>query len=426
MHLEPIPGEKGARLVFGLEWRAYATKGASAERRRYAEQFDATHYVELKTNGETIGGFCNLDPDERKGLKLYSAAARIALLEIVRAKPAVLVLIQNDQRVHFVHVLRGAVSVDEDIPLVSLDARRVALEDQCAKINLPLVTLGHGAQLHDVDEPFPIRELLAARKTAEIKKVPVKLPVALPLLVIACAGFFGVSKAIDFLNPPPPPAPPPPTYMQEYQTAVARAFAAPTPLASVMAPRLLAAFGGHESNTSGWQFWKATCNATGPCKVTYKRQGGTFKDFDANAPEGIRPVVFNANGSQLDAKGPQVSVVERVALAQAKTWPTSQALIKALQTEPQKLSVTPFTLDSYGYVVDIKDPELILPRQPAPGDVQGPLILRGQWEIDGYKWQAPLLARLPDNMALDSLDLELKEDGTGVHFTAKGKYYAYK
>jgi cytochrome oxidase assembly protein ShyY1 len=50
-------------------------------------------------------------------------------------------------------------------------------------------------------------------------------------------------------------------------------------------------------------------------------------------------------------------------------------------------------------------------------------VQRGTWQIDGYKWQSALLARLPDNMALDALDVELKEDGTGVHFTAKGKYY---
>ena len=99
MHFENIPGEKDARLVFGLEWRAYAIKGAAAERRRYAEEFDATHYVELKTKGETIGGFSAPDVTERKGLTLYSAAARVALLERVRSRPAVLVLIQNEQHV---------------------------------------------------------------------------------------------------------------------------------------------------------------------------------------------------------------------------------------------------------------------------------------------------------------------------------------
>ena len=37
MHFESIPGEKGAQLVFGLEWRAYSAKGGRAERRRYAQ-----------------------------------------------------------------------------------------------------------------------------------------------------------------------------------------------------------------------------------------------------------------------------------------------------------------------------------------------------------------------------------------------------
>lgn len=424
MHFEPIPGEKRAQLVFGLEWRAYAIKGARAERCRYAEDFAATHYVEIKAKGETIGGFCAPEAGERKG-KLYSAAARIALLDRVRDRPAVLVLLQNGQRVHLVLVLRGAVSADEEVALNALPDRREAIEDQCAKAGLQLATLGRGDQLHDLDESFDLRELLVARKAGLISKMPVAVPTTVPLLVIVAAVFFGGKQAIDFLNPPPPPAPPPPTFMQEYQAAVIRALAVPAPLASALAPQLLARFGGEESNLAGWQFEKASCGATGSCSVTYKRQGGTFKDFDARAPESIRPVVFNADGWHLTARGPDVAAGERVVLASAKSWPSQQAPIKALQTEPQKLSTTPVNLSSHGYVVDIRPPERILGRQPLAGEIQGPLVQRGTWQIDGYKWQSALLARLPDNMALESLDLELKEDGTGVHFTAKGKYYVF-
>jgi hypothetical protein len=423
MHFEPIPGEKGARLVFGLEWRAYAIKGASAERRRYAQEFDATHYVELKAKGETIGGFCAPDPIERKGLKLYSAAARVAVLERVRNKPAVLVLIQDEQHVHLILVMRGAVTADEEVSLVGLSERREAFEDQCAKAGIQLVTFGYGPQLHEIDEPFQVRELLADRKVGLVKKVPIAVPVFIPLLVIAGAIFFGISKAVEILNPPPPPPSPPPTFMQDYQAAVARALAAPAPLASVLVPKLLAQFGNVESNSRGWQFSEATCSAAGYCSVRYKRQGGTFADFDSGAPASIRPIVFNADGTHLDTRGPDVVAVQRVALADQKTWPTRQALIKALQTDSQKLSVNPETLDSHGYMVDIKEPERLLARQPLPGEVQGPIVQRGDWTIEGYKWQSALLQRLPNSMALDSLKIELKEDGTGVHFTAKGKYY---
>ncbi len=48
MFFEIIPNEKKAKLVFGLEWRAYATKGGASERRRYAQEFAATHYAEIK------------------------------------------------------------------------------------------------------------------------------------------------------------------------------------------------------------------------------------------------------------------------------------------------------------------------------------------------------------------------------------------
>jgi hypothetical protein len=423
MHFETIPKEKGAKLVFGLEWRAYATKGAAADRRRYAEEFAATHYVEIKGKEETVAGFCAPEASERKGVKLYSAAARVALLERVRSRPAVLVLIQDGQRVHLISVTRGAVTADEDIALPALAERREAIEDQCAKERLELLTIGCGESLAGLDEPFALSELLAARKAGLITKVPVKVPVAVPVLVLIVAGFFGISKVVEWLNPPPPPPPPPPSYTQDYQAAVRRTLAAPAPLASVLAPTLLDRFGHEETNVAGWQFYKATCGVSGFCTTVYKREGGTFKDFDTLAPDSIRPVVFNPDGIHLQTRGPEVAAVEKVALAQAKTWPTEQALIKQLQTDPQRLSVVPEALQSHGYVVTIRDPQRLLARQPMPGELHGPLIQQGDWQIEGYKWQSALLARLPSNIALESLDLELRDDGSGVHFIAKGKYY---
>ncbi|BDC45305.1 hypothetical protein PTKU15_86020 [Paraburkholderia terrae] len=423
MHFENIPNEKKARLVFGLEWRAFATKGGGAERRRYAQEFDATHFVEIKGKDETVAGFCAPESSERKGVKLYSAAARIAVLERVRSKPAVLVLIQDGQRVHAVLVVRGAVRTDETVALNALESRRVALEEECVRDRVDLVTMGYGADLVDLDEPFSASELLRGKSVGLVKKLPVKVPKAVPLLVIAVAVIYGLSEAISYINPPPPPAAPPPTYMQEYQTAVARVFSGTLPLASQLAPVLLDTFGHQETNVAGWQFEKASCGVTGSCSTTFKREGGTFKEFDARASAQMRPVVFNADGLHLQTKGPTVPHMQKVALAQAKQWPTAQALIKQLQTDPQRLSTTPDQLISHGYVVTLRPPQRVLARQPMAGDLSGPVVQAGDWTIDGYMWQSRLLANLPDNMSLDTLELELKEDGTGVHFTAKGKYY---
>jgi hypothetical protein len=52
--------------------------------------------------------------------------------------------------------------------------------------------------------------------------------------------------------------------MQEYQSAVVRTLAAPAPLASQLAPKLLASFGAQETNVAGWQFQKASCSIAGP------------------------------------------------------------------------------------------------------------------------------------------------------------------
>lgn len=233
------------------------------------------------------------------------------MLDRVRRRPAVLVLIQNDERVHLVLVLRGAVSLDEDVVLNVLSAKRDQIEDQCAKANLTLATLGHGALLHALDETFELRELLTARKLGQIKKLPVTVPTFVPLLVILAAVFFGGKQLVDVLNPPAPPPAPHPTFMQEYQAALLRTFAAPAPLASLLAPQLLARLGTQESNVSGWQFAKASCAVGSPCVMTYKRQGGTFKEFDARAPEALRPIVFNPDGWHLTTRGPEVSVTAR-------------------------------------------------------------------------------------------------------------------
>jgi hypothetical protein len=423
MHFETIPNEKKARLVFGLDWRAYATKGAAGERRRYAGELDATHFVEIKGREETVAGFCAPEPAERKGLKLYSAAARVAGLDRVRSKAAVLVLVQDGQRVHLILIVRGAVRVDQTVALNALEDRRDALEDECAKDRVRLVTIGYGPDVTDLDEPFTPAELLRGKSVGLIKKVPVKVPKIIPLAVIAVTLIYLGSEALIYINPPPPPPAPPPTYMQDYQAAIERTFNGALPLASALAPALVDTMGRQETNVAGWQFQKASCGATGWCSITYKREGGTYKEFDARAPAEMRPVVFDPNGLLLQVKGPAVPHVPKLALTQQKQWPNAQALIKQLQTDPQRLSTKPDQLMSHGYVVTLRPPQRLLARQPNAGEISGPILQAGDWTIEGYMWQSRLLGKLPDNMALDTLDVELKDDGSGVHFTAKGKYY---
>jgi len=66
---------------------------------------------------------------------------------------------------------------------------------------------------------------------------------------------------------------------------------------------------------------------------------------------------------------------------------------------------------------------------PPANERHGPIIRAGTWEIDGYRWQAPLLARLPPDMALETLKVTLDTEApeemgkVGIKFVAKGKYY---
>lgn len=431
MHItDPLPREKNARLVFGLKWRAYPSKQMRAERRRYADDFGATHYVEYKIGKDVIGGFCSPDTTEFKGSKLFSGAARVAQHGRVKGKAAVLALLQDDQRVHLIFVVRGVVRSDEVLTIPQAHDRRLAIEQECLKQNLALSTIGSGAAIGDVDESFGAAALLEARKSARITKVPTSLPTALPLLVIGVAVVFGGMQLVDLLNPPPPPAPTSPSFNDRYEAAVRQVFAANLPRANLLAPSLLERLGGTETVVAGFVFEKAVCGTQGYCGETLRRYGGSFDDLRQLAPQSMRPLHFDADGLHAGARGPQIPTVAVVAARDQKAWPTEQGLIDALQTPPQKLSSKPFDLDSYGYTVHLDPPKPLL-AMPAgvAGERPTQMIREGTWEINGFRWQAPLLARLPSNMALDSITVELKlaEQGSnnlgGIHFTAKGKYY---
>lgn len=203
MHItEPLPTDKRARLVFGLDWRAYPVKGGRAERRRYADAFGATHYVEYKVGDELIGGFAMPESGDVKGARLYSGAARVAQHERIKSRVAALVLLQDGLRVHAVFVVRGAVRGDEVLSLEEAATRRLAIEQECLKANLDLTTFGSGARIGDIDEVFQASELLANRKVGRIAKLPVRIPAAIPLLVCAVGAIYGCIQLMDVLSPP--------------------------------------------------------------------------------------------------------------------------------------------------------------------------------------------------------------------------------
>ncbi|WP_176060329.1 type 4b pilus protein PilO2 [Paraburkholderia sp. BCC1876] len=425
MHITgPLPNDRKARLVFGLDWRAYPVKGAKAERRRYAEDFGSTHFVEYKVGQEAIAGFAALEKSEVGGATLYSGAARVALHPRIRALPAALVLLQDEQRVHLVFVVRGAVRNDEVLTLEAALERCAAITADCRRLNLALVTLGTGPSIGAVDETFLPAALLDDRKCGRIEKLPIAIPAALPMMVILLAVGVGGSKLYDAMQPPPPPPPHEPTYAEKYADAVRRTFAAARPRANLLAPAVIASVGTSETNLRGWRFDHADCAATGNCVVTYSREGGTFAGFERDASAAMRPVRFDADGLHLSTRGPAVPKVAAVTVAEQKSWPSAQALIDMLQTPPQRLSVRPYELDSLGYKVTLQPAAPLLPAPASAGPRPPHLIQEGDWTIEGFRWQSVLLDRLPSNMSLDTVKVEfLIKEPIGIHFTAKGKYY---
>lgn len=426
MHVtEPLPTNKHARLAFGLDWRAYPTKGARAERRRYADDVGATHYVEIEVAGEVIGGFASPDTTGIGRTKLYSGAARIALHDRIKARPAALVLLQNEQIVHLVFVVRGAVRNDEVLSLEDARSRQRDLEKECRKANLQLTTFGSGPSIGAVDEIFGPSDLLSNRKSGRISKLPITIPTVLPLAVIGVALVVGVLKVMDFVSPPPKVSQP--SWDEQYAQAVRSAFAAKQPLASQLAPALLTMIGRKDAVRKGWLVDHEDCGVQGNCTATYLRNGGTFADFDLDATPPMRPLQFMPDGRHLTTKSVRIPLVANVSLADEKKWPRLEELTELLQTPAQRLSVQSFELDSLGYKVTIDPPRPVFPG-PVPPGPHGALVMVGTWQIEGYMWQKPLLARLPANMALISLTTTLKthtgRDGNaGIMFVAKGKYY---
>ncbi|WP_028231574.1 hypothetical protein [Paraburkholderia mimosarum] len=426
---EPLPGEKRARLVFGLDWRAYPLKGKKDGRARYAEDFTATHYVEMQVGDVMLGGFCAPDASDLKGVKLYSGAARVAMLERVRTRPAVLVLMQDGQRAHLVYVVRGAVNNDEVVSLAQAEKRRDEIAQQCRRQGLALVVLTSGEALAQGDEPFQTVELLALKKAGKLARVPVGVPNAVVFLLAAGVGIFAVKEAVSVFSPPALPANARPTWTQQYEKALRHEFVAGTPMASQLAPQLIETIVDFDSNREGWQFRDATCPRAGYCSLAYTRTGGTFEDFARRAPASMLPLTFDRSGLALGARGPAVPEVAAVVAAQSKAWPGEQQLIDMLQTPAQQLSTRPFDLKSFGYRVRLSPAQPLINTPPPANERHGPLIRAGTWEIDGYRWQAPLLARLPPDMTLETLKVTLDTEApeemgkVGIKFVAKGKYY---
>ncbi|WP_321883991.1 hypothetical protein [Burkholderia cepacia] len=440
MHItEALPTDKRARLVFGIDWRAYPVKGGKAERRRYADAFGATHYVEFKVGTDLIGGFAMPDAPVVKGARLYSGAARVALHDRIKNRAAALVLLQDGPRVYLVFVVRGAVRNDEVLSPETAQSRRLEIEQECLKGNLKLDMFGTGDRIGDVDEPFQASELLTNRKVGRITKLPVSVPTIVPLLAVAVGALFGVPKLMEVLAPPPPP-PRAPTFAEQYAVAVQEVFAHRPPRASDLGPALLAAVGGKETVRKGWVFQEANCPSSGFCTMSFRRHGGTFEGFEQAATADMRPLTFARDGRSLTSRGPAIPKAASLRESESKNWPGEQAFIDMLQTPPQRMSAQPLELRAYGYTVTLAEARPLI-TTPGAGEAAqvGRLLKQGDWTIEGFRWQSPLLAKLPPNMALDSMKVELRlKEGAGpttssdtgdspygVHFTAKGKYYVF-
>lgn len=431
MHItDTLPGEKRARLVFGLDWRAYSSKGKSGERKRYADNFSASHYVEMEAGEVVNGGFCALDEDDLKGAVLFSGAARVASLDSVKDKPAVLVLMPDSERVYLVYVVQGSVHHDEVLKPEELSKRLAEILDQAGKQGLSPVTMVSAGYAREGEIEFDIADLLDLKKIGRLKPVPSGIPNSvvyvgvigiLGLCVKLAFGAFSPVVVVDNAQGP--------TWKEQYATAVQNTFAGATPQARFVASQLLGMFDGYESNLAGWQFDHADCRVSGPCSVKYGRMGGSFDEFAKAANVSMQPITFARDGLSLTVRGPAIPKVSGVDPKSAKDWPSQQQLTDMLLTPEQRMATAGNDLNGFGYSVQLSESQPILAAQQPANEQRVPVIRQGNWEVIGYRWQSDLLDSLPSNMRLESLTITLDQNapaaagGVGIKFDAKGKYY---
>jgi hypothetical protein len=429
---EPIPGTRD-RLAFGLEWRAFATKGSSDERRRYSRDLFATHYTEYKDGSETVCGFGR--PAKIKlRTRLFSAAARIAMLDRVKSATAVLVLIEHEGRVFLVFVVRGAVRLDEVVSPEQAAIKRHEIETECERNEWQLTVLGRGPIAGDTVGKFALSELKSDAKIGQIKSLPMQIPAVFSIAIGAIAFVLVARSLVNWLSPPPPPPPRAPSYLDQYNVALRKALSSHAYLASTVAPDVLRQVGAIDTNRKGFQFSSASCDALGVCRVTWKRQGGTFDDFTSAALPEWRPIIYGADGNTLSTSGPSARDTALVKIDPRQKWLTWEELKRTLLVPAQRLSKSPDRIDSYGYKVTLHDPTNLLGGPPPSKEANHKYVRIGTWQIDGFKWQMKLLEQLPSNMAIDSITIELRVGSVkgaqvgdladrGVHFHAEGKFY---
>ncbi|MGF6996661.1 hypothetical protein P3T25_005036 [Paraburkholderia sp. GAS32] len=434
MHItDEIPGEKRARLIFGLDWRAYSTKGKKDGRGRYAESFSASHYVEMEAGDNTNAGFVTLESDETKDVVLYSGAARVASLDDVKRRPAALVLIPDQDRVYLIYVVNGAVHVDEVLQPEQVFRRKQDIMEQAAKQGLvPAVLVSKGYASGD-DQEFDPAQLTALPKVGKLKRVPKGIPNA--VVYVALLGIIGLAVKIGFgafstqvvaddhqaLS-----------WQEQYATAVQTTFAGNMPQARLAAPRILTMFDSQESVMSGWQFNHTNCRVPGSCTLALTRMGGSYDEFLKAAPASMKPIALALDGQSLTAQGPVAPKVDDVDQKEQEKWPTEQQFIDKLMSPVQRMATKETDLAGYGYAVQLgKSTPIFSTPQPA-GQPHVSVIRQGTWEIDGYRWQSELLDDLPSNMTLESVTVSLDQmapleaGSVGIKFVAQGKYYVVR
>jgi len=418
---EIIPGTKHDRLAFGLEWRAYASKVAKEERRRYARELYSTHYVEYPMGSETIAGFANAEKPIGFRERIYSAAARIASLDRIRGQDAVLILIEDEGDVFVVFSVRGTVRLDEVSTPEGALATRIEIEAQCRKNGWKLQVLGQGMLPGAVDEEFNISELAKDRNLGKLSKVSKDVPRLVSISIIVVAVVWGWQYLSDLVNPPPPPVKRE-TYMDQYKAVYKKTFSVRPPLASSLAPELLGQYGKIEAIAKGWQFDTAICAPVDQCKVTWMREGGTYADFDAVAPPSWYPIDYSMDGRTLVTRGPTVSRSSMRGIDATQHWPTWSEFKKVVVIPEQRLSTKPTQIDSFGYKVTLHEPvDLVGHPPPLTQRLSQPTVKVGDFMIEGYRWQTRLLEALPTNMVLKKMTIKLGNGG--VKFIAEGSFY---
>lgn len=429
-------------LAFGMSWsttdalsRADQLRRAYRDGGRYMASFAGVKAGKGARASDDNFGYAK-EFKAPKGVKTYSAAGQLGVHPKWRGA-TILVVIEEPAEINpngmiaIVGLLRGNVIVDA---IASRgDAGRLidTYRQRCMQANAEYRQIGSPGA--GVAEAFDWGDFIAPapgrfKSRALVKIQPLKPGNKLAWVgagaLVGAAG-FAVYFVIDQqaqdakrLSEARAREQDDPAY--QYQQSSQRLLTTPTLRANTSLREIRNAIKDMPVLLAGWKLNAITCGITG-CRVTWKRNEGTYAEFDALAWPEWRPLTLSDDLNTISHSIPLRLV--GTALPARSTWPKKVDFLRSETSRWQRL-----TDKSIGLNITLSADEVMAlpPGKDARQFANVPdLIYGAKWAISSSPWwTGELFDTSPDNMTVESVKVEF--DGKQMQYTTNGIVYVQK